>query len=127
MRRSAIVTAMSQRTTCVTHGADFLAAPDDLKVGLSRGAAAGSYPLNGLRHRPEPGTSGWFIWAGEAFSQDPDFFQPIHIAHLHSRLPEVIPYLGLAPGWRFLIAPGHIDVWLDPSLLAPVNGSASRP
>ena len=26
---------------------------------------------------------------------------------------------GLPPGWRFLIAPGHEDVWYDGSLLDP--------
>jgi hypothetical protein len=26
-------------------------------------------------------------------------------------------YLGLAPGWRFLIAPGYEDVWFDEILL----------
>jgi hypothetical protein len=25
--------------------------------------------------------------------------------------------LGLPPGWRFLIAPGYLDVWYDASLL----------
>lgn len=33
------------------------------------------------------------------------------------RCPEVLPYLGLPPGWRFRIAPGHSDVWDDPELL----------
>ena len=28
-----------------------------------------------------------------------------------------LPYLGLAPGWRFLIAPGYEDVWYDEKLL----------
>jgi hypothetical protein len=27
-----------------------------------------------------------------------------------------MPYLSLPPGWRFLIAPGHEDVWEDQSL-----------
>jgi hypothetical protein len=31
--------------------------------------------------------------------------------------PAVLPYLELPPGWRFLIALGHEDVWEDPSLL----------
>jgi hypothetical protein len=26
-------------------------------------------------------------------------------------------YLGLAPGWRFLVAPGYKDVWFDAKLL----------
>ena len=51
-------------------------------------------------------TSGWYVWAGEAFSDAPDFFQPMHIEHVISRCPEILPYLGLAPGWRFLIADG---------------------
>jgi hypothetical protein len=33
-------------------------------------------------------------------------------------LPALVPYLGLAPGWRVLLAPSHIDVWYDPMLLA---------
>ncbi len=32
---------------------------------------------------------------------------------------DVLPYLGLPPGWRFLVAPGYVDVWEDPALLAP--------
>ena len=74
-------------------------------------------PLNGLRHLPEVGTTGWFIWAGESLSSDPEFFQPLHVQHLLDWCPDVIPYLGLPPGWRFLIAPGHEDVWFDQTLL----------
>jgi hypothetical protein len=46
-----------------------------------------------------------------------DFFDPLHVSHLDARLPEVVPYLALPPGWRFLLAPGHEDVWYDESLL----------
>ncbi|WP_459213513.1 immunity protein Imm33 domain-containing protein [Paraburkholderia caribensis] len=28
-----------------------------------------------------------------------------------------MPYLGLPPGWRFLIAEGYEDVWEDAKLL----------
>jgi hypothetical protein len=31
--------------------------------------------------------------------------------------PEIVKYFGLGPGWRFLVAPGHEDVWFDPILL----------
>ncbi len=27
--------------------------------------------------------------------------------------PEVLPYLALPPGWRFLIADGYEDGWFD--------------
>lgn len=58
-----------------------------------------------------------YIWSGENFSEEPGFFVPWHAKHLHDRYPEIAKYLGLAPGWRFLIAPGHEDVWFDANLL----------
>ena len=90
--------------------------PFDMKIGISENALAGAYPLNGLRHPPEGDTTGWYIWSGE-FSLDPNFFVPMHTSHLFELRPEIIPYLGLGPGWRFLIAPKYEDVWEDLSLL----------
>ena len=87
-------------------------------LGLAQDAREEAWPLNGLRHRPEGGACGWFVWAGEELSADPDFFRPVHVGHLATGCPSVLPYLGLAPGWRFLIAPGYEDVWCDPSLLS---------
>ncbi len=75
------------------------------------------WPLNGLRHPPERGTNGWYIWRGETLSQAEDFFQPVHTEHLADWSPQVLPYLALPPGWRFLLAPGQEDVWYDASLL----------
>lgn len=89
-----------------------------MKVGLARNVLEGAYPTNGLRHLPRGDTTGWYIWAGEELSEDADFFEPIHVEHLRTRCPDVLRYLGLPPGWRFLIAPGHEDVWFDPALIA---------
>ena len=33
-------------------------------------------------------------------------------------LPEVLPFLGLPPGYRFLLADTTQDVWFDESLLS---------
>ncbi|MGO4145420.1 hypothetical protein AB4Y77_10075 [Paenarthrobacter sp. YAF11_1] len=74
-------------------------------------------PLNGLRHPAAIGTSGWFIWRGEELGTAHDFFVPLHVEHLTTWCPEVLPYLALPPGWRFLLAPGYEDVWFDESLL----------
>lgn len=75
-------------------------------------------PINGLRHPPEPGTSGWFIWAGGEIDQsEDDFFASLHVSHLENRHPDLIRYLALPPGWRFQIAPGQEEVWYDTSLL----------
>jgi hypothetical protein len=74
-------------------------------------------PLNGLRHRPEAGTSGWYIWGGTTLSEAPDFFQPLHHHHLLEYCPAALPFLALPQGWRFLVAPGQVDVWFDPELV----------
>ncbi len=75
-------------------------------------------PLNGLRYPPTNGASGWYVWGGEIFSQSADFFSPIPIGHLNDYLPNILPFLDLPPGFRFLIDDhDHEKVWFDGSLL----------
>jgi len=108
--------AAEQRTLCERIGVEAVPSPGDLKVGISRGVSADAAPIHGLRHPPEEGTTGWYLWTGDLIDAD-DFFEPLHVKHLHERCPEVIPYLALTPGWRFLIAPGQEDIWHDETLL----------
>ena len=106
-----------QRRTCRRFNTDFVEAPPDLIVRLARNARPGEWPLNGLRHPPEAETCGWYIWAGETLSSGPDFFEPLPGLLLADLLPSVVAYLGLPPGWRFLLGPNQEDVWYDPVLL----------
>lgn len=107
-----------QRETCRKYGADWLPARSGLKVGIALNAKSGLRPLNGLRHHPVDDVTGWYIWAGEGDpSDDPEFFVPLHVEHIEDWCPEVIRFLGLPPGWRFLVAQGYEDVWKDLSLL----------
>jgi hypothetical protein len=106
-----------QRKICVKFGASCLLPDDRLKIGISKTFDPAQFPINGLRHPPEGDTTGWYVWSGEAFSADPGFFVPLHLSHLTDRCPEIVKYLGLGPGWRFLVAPEKEDVWYDPSLL----------
>ncbi|WP_454883940.1 immunity protein Imm33 domain-containing protein [Sphingomonas oryzagri] len=105
-----------QRNLCKRYGAGFTAPEETYKVGVSDSALRGELPLHGLRHWPESGTTGWFIWACE-WSDAPDFFKPLHLYHLVEDCPTVVPFLALPPGWRFMVAPGHEDVWSDSDLL----------
>lgn len=106
-----------QRSICEKFGAEFCEARVDHKVGVSPNVQSGIMPINGLRHQPVGDTTGWYIWAGEELSGAPDFFQPLHVEHLDEWCPQVKKYLGLPPGWRFLIADGYEDVWFDGNLL----------
>jgi hypothetical protein len=87
------------------------------KVGVANNVREGIFPINGLRHPPDGEANGWYIWAGEDFSDDPDFFNPLHVEHVSEWNEIIHQYLALPPGWRFLIAPGYEDVWFDESLL----------
>ena len=107
----------AQAKVCERYGIGPFRTPVTLKVGIASNVRDGVQPLNGLRCHPVGDTSGWYIWAGEEWSDDPDFFAPLHIHHLAEWCPAVIPYLLLPPGWRFLIAAGQEDVWFDEQLL----------
>jgi hypothetical protein len=109
----------AQEAVCRRFGAEFMPTDETYKLGLSDSATRREQPLNGLRHRPESGTSGWFIWGGDQLSNYPAFFKPVHVFHAQELCPDVLPYLALPPGWRFLIADGYEDVWFDEALLNP--------
>ena len=87
------------------------------RIGIDDSALAGTLPLNGLRHPPTAGTSGWYVWGASELREEEDFFRPMHIEHLAKECPAVVPYLGLPPGWRFLISEDYEDIWFDSSLL----------
>ena len=85
-----------------------------LKIGIS--ANLNESPINGLRHSQEKGTTGWFIWSGE-YSENDDFFKPICAEHLLQMRPEIIKYLGLEIGFRFLVDnKDYEDVWKDENI-----------
>ncbi|HEY1876466.1 MAG TPA: hypothetical protein VGG66_03315 [Rhizomicrobium sp.] len=107
----------SQKTLCAKYGAQYLPCDDYLKIGISKNFDSTIFPINGIRHSPARDTTGWYIWSGEQFSSEPDFFVPIHLLHLNDRCSEIVKYLGLGPGWRFLFSPNQEDVWFDEPLL----------
>lgn len=111
-----------QSPICESRAVEFFEFEPALNTGVSdnllggRFVTDGIWPLHGLRHLPAPTTTGWYIWAGD-LSEEPDFFKPVHSAHLDTWCSDAIPFLGLPPGWRFLLAPNHQDVWYDDALL----------
>lgn len=111
------VNLAAMHSVCARYAVPFTEPTPAQKAGVPADIRETVWPLNGLRHPPQNDTSGWYFWRGRELSQAPDYFQPVHALHLPDMIPEVLPYLGLPPGWRFLIAPDYQDVWYDPSLL----------
>jgi hypothetical protein len=101
---------------CRQHGVAPARPALDSKAGVALGTLH-LEPLNGLRHPADGDACGWYLWGGD-LSDDADFFQSLHVAHLADVCPRVVPYLALPPGWRFLLGTGeHVDVWHDAALL----------
>jgi len=108
-----------QKLLCEKYGALYWEVIENLKVGIAYNVKdKAMFPINGMRHDPEGDTNGWYIWAGEEFSDDPNFFVPLHVEHLKEWRPEILKYLALPPGFRFLIGEDNYeDVWFDETLL----------
>lgn len=105
-----------QRIVCQEHAQQCLPVESESKLGFAL-QSLGRLPINGLRHPPQADTNGWYVWCGEELSEAPDFFVPLHTHHLIEYCPEALKFLGLPPGYRFLIAGDYVDVWFDESLL----------
>ena len=101
----------TKKTICRKYESKWNPINKKLMVGCSTDLS--SDPINGLRHPKEGITTGWYIWSGE-WSDNADFFKPICAEHLLQEKPELIKYLGLDVGFRFLIGKDNYeDVWYD--------------
>ncbi|WP_228714933.1 immunity protein Imm33 domain-containing protein [Acinetobacter pullicarnis] len=71
-------------------------------------------PIVGIRKKPIPGESvAWYIYGGELQTKDEDF-EIMSIKELQDILPEVLPYLALDHGYRFMIdQDDYEDVWKE--------------
>ncbi|MNM71117.1 hypothetical protein D3C81_827710 [compost metagenome] len=87
-------------------------APED-RVAIALGTLKDN-PIYGVRVKlPEDGTVSWFFYCGE-YSDAEDFYQVIHTRHLQEELPEVMNYLYLPEGSKFIIdREGYEDVWFE--------------
>lgn len=102
-----------QREVCDEHGAEYLPPVPGTKLGIAI-ATLSKVPVHGVRLAPTETTCGWYIHAGEEWSDAEDFFQPLCIEHLERYCAFALPFLGLPPGWRFMTdGQGFVDVWQD--------------
>ena len=82
-------------------------------------------PLNLRRVTPEAGYCGWVVWGGEGRTGREGFFQPLAVAKLLERCPQLLPLLALAPGWQVQVRP---DDWrvTPPHASARDNGAGNH-
>jgi hypothetical protein len=103
-----------QKEVCEKYKSKWAPIDKNLRIGVSDNLT--SDPIHGLRHSRDTRTTGWFIWTGE-YSEAEDFFKPVCAEHLLQIRPQIIKYLGLDVGFRFLTDNnGYEDVWYDETL-----------
>lgn len=112
------INILEQTILCENHGVIPVYTDDMMLIGLGRNFQP-NLQINGLRHNPTKIYSGWFIWSGDDFDvSDSHFFEPTHTFHIIELTPFIFKYLGLPPGYRFLIDKyGYEDIWFDEQLL----------
>jgi hypothetical protein len=73
---------------------------------------------------PEAGHCGWVV-GGEGRTGGEGFFQPLAVAKLLERCPQLLPLLALAPGWQVQVRP---DDWrvTPPHASARDNGAGNH-
>ncbi|WP_298537896.1 hypothetical protein [uncultured Algibacter sp.] len=104
----------SQKRICEKYNSDFTQIDEKLFIGVATDLEL--EPINGLRHPKHGKMNGWYIWTGE-WSNSDDFFKPLCLEHLIERKPDIIKYLGLDVGFRFLTdKKGYEDVWFDQNI-----------
>lgn len=105
-----------QRQICIKNGA--LPNPprhsDTLHIARK---TVGMLPINGLRRPSKNGDCGWYIWCGYEPPEESEFFQEMELTPFLKKMPELEKFLALPPGYRFLLAGAHVEVWYDSGLL----------
>lgn len=107
---------LEQQQICSKYKSIFVPSEPASKVGIALDTLD-KKPINALRHPPENNTCGWYIWGGGEIPNDSEFFKPLHVSHLENKCPQIVKFLGLAPGWRVLTADDYLDVWYDEKLI----------
>lgn len=98
-----------RKVICEKYGSKYHEFLEELNVGVNIESLEMT-PVYGVRINPASGTSGWYIWGG-IYSEDEDFFKPIHGFHLVRKYPGLSKCLTLAPGFKFIVdGDGYEDV-----------------
>jgi hypothetical protein len=86
-------------------------------------------PIRGVRHLPTETASGWYIFAGDEWSDDPNFYQPLGVEGLAQYCQPVLQLLALPPGWWFHTGGprDRAQVRFDPKLLREEAVCQGRP
>ncbi|MDO5541780.1 MAG: hypothetical protein Q4F77_00590 [Acinetobacter sp.] len=102
-----------QKLLCEEFGSAYIAVSGDDIVAVAV-QTLNKDPIVGLRKAPEGEEKvAWYIYGGE-LGEDEVNFETMPVRELQDILPDVLPYLALEQGYRFMIdADDYEDVWKE--------------
>ena len=102
-----------QKLLCEEFGSSYIELHGDDVVAVAK-QTLHKDPIVGIRKKPEGEENiSWYIYAGE-LEEGTDFFETMTIKELQDILPDVLPYLALDVGYRFMIdEDDYEDVWKE--------------
>lgn len=117
---TAPIATEDQKRICAKYRVEVFPCDSKERAGVAV-ATLKSEPLYGVRKKNEDGTASWYIWGGP-YSEAIDSYQPLCVGHLDDLIPNVLPYLALPPGYKFIIdRKGFEDVWREDG--SPARGA----
>ncbi len=102
-----------QKLLCEEFGSAYIAVSGDDVIAVAV-QTLNKDPIVGLRKAPEGEEKvAWYIYGGE-LGEDEVSFETMPVRELQDILPNVLPYLALEQGYRFMIdADDYEDVWKE--------------
>jgi hypothetical protein len=101
-----------QKLLCEEFGSQYIEVKGDDVIAVAVDTLQ-KEPLVGIRKKAESENVSWFIYGGE-LAADLESFEMMTVRELQDILPDVLPYLALDIGYRFMIdQDDYEDVWKE--------------
>lgn len=102
-----------QKLLCEEFGSNYIEVKGDDLIAVAVQTLEKD-PLVGIRKKPETAENvSWYIYGGE-LEEGTDHFETMTVRELQELVPEVLPYLALDIGFRFMIdGDDYEDVWKE--------------
>jgi hypothetical protein len=84
-------------------------------IAISKGVYEG-LPTEAVRYPSPVHMSGWWLTT-DLYNEKIESMMIVHYYHVAFKRPDVVKYLALPFGYRFLVGAGNDDVWYDPKTL----------
>ncbi len=102
----------TQQECCEHYSSNYTPTELEQLVVISDGIYEGAVPVEGVRYPSPSHMTGWWLTT-DNYNGDVDTLQSVHFRHIVEKRPELAIYMGLKPGYRFLLGGKDEHVWFD--------------